>query len=45
VQKQKAKAERSPLKCDRPPKEALRLALLVKPPNDWNTKPKKQRKR
>jgi hypothetical protein len=38
-----AKSDRL-LRCDLPPKEALRRAMLVKPPADWKkAKPSKKR--
>jgi hypothetical protein len=40
------KEVKSPLKCPLPPDEALRLAMLVKPPDNWKkSKPAKNRKR
>jgi hypothetical protein len=34
--------KREPLKCGLPPDEALRRAMMVKPPKNWRkTKPKK----
>jgi hypothetical protein len=37
------KTKQEPLKCDLPPREALRRAMMVKPPKDWKTvRPKKK---
>ncbi len=40
-EKQKpATRERDPLKCDLPPKEALKRAMLVPVPDYWTKKPR-----
>jgi hypothetical protein len=33
-----------PLKCDLPPREALRRAMLVQPPDDWKKARRRARK-
>jgi hypothetical protein len=44
--KTKAKQIREPLKCSLAPREALRRAMMIKPPPDWKTaKPKRKEAR
>jgi hypothetical protein len=36
--------DNEPLKCDLPPREALRRAMLVQPPDDWKKARRRARK-
>jgi len=38
------KTDKAPIKCDLPPREALRRAMLVQPPDDWKKARRRARK-